>query len=300
MGSGEGNKKSNKGIWLILTMISALITAVCIGWIVIYLIQTYDAQKRLDELQENYIKETEAEDVIFIQSEEPVEEYDEDTSTKKAFGDEEIEQSKDVNPLSKYDILQKDIDWDLLAEENADIYAWITVPGTVIDYPVLQHPEQLDYYLNHNLDKSSGYPGCIYTQMLNSKEWDDPQTVLYGHNMKNGTMFAGLHNYEDSVFFEENPYVYIYTENYVRVYQIFASYEFASAHLLLSFDTKNPETFGAYLEGVFQRDGLKDNFNREIEVTAEDKIITLSTCISNKPDNRYLVQAVLVAEGTTE
>lgn len=297
MSSKESNKKNSKNIWMILTVIFALITAVCIGWIVIYLIQTHNAQKKLDELKENYVQEIAVEeDGGMNQSETEVEEQ-----VKEEPSDEgEPKQNEEGNSLAEYDVWTKDIDWSALAEENADIYAWITVPGTVIDYPVLQHSEQLDYYLNHNLDKSSGYPGCIYTQSLNSKEWDDPQTVLYGHNMKNGTMFAGLHNYEDSVFFEENPYVYIYTENYVRVYQIFASYEFTSAHLLLSFDTKNPETFGAYLDGVFQRDGLKDNFNRELEVTAEDKIITLSTCISNKPDNRYLVQAVLVAEGTIE
>lgn len=297
MSSKESNKKNSKNIWMILTVFFALITAACIGWIVIYLIQTHNAQKKLDELKENYIQEIAVEeDGDMNQSETEVENRVKDESSDEG----EPKQSEEENPLDEYDVWTKDIDWSALAEENADIYAWITVPGTVIDYPVLQHPEQLDYYLNHNLDKSSGYPGCIYTQSLNSKEWDDPQTVLYGHNMKNGTMFAGLHNYEDSVFFEENPYVYIYTENYVRVYQIFASYEFTSAHLLLSFDTKNPENFGAYLDGVFQRDGLNDNFNRELEVTAEDKIITLSTCISNKPDNRYLVQAVLVAEGTIE
>lgn len=284
-------KKKNQ-IWAILTLIFGILFLACVIWLVVYFVQGRKAEAQLDELKDAYVQEN-------IPEEEPEEPAPEEPGLEQ----EEVvvePEPEEVDPLAEFDVPEKIIDWVALQEENADIYAWITVPGTVIDYPVLQHSEELDYYLNHNLDGSSGYPGCIYTQMLNSKEWDDPQTVLYGHNMKNGTMFAGLHQYEDSLFFEENPYVYIYTEDCVRVYQIFAAYEFSSAHLLLSFDTKNPETFSAYLEGIFQRDGLNDNFNRELEVTAEDKIITLSTCISNKPDNRYLVQAMLVAEGTIE
>lgn len=186
----------------------------------------------------------------------------------------------------------------LQEKENGDIYAWISVPGTAIDYPVLQHPEEMDYYLEYNLDGTKGYPGCIYTQRMNSKDWTDKNTVLYGHNMKNGTMFAGLHNYEDSQFFEENPYIYIYTEdNRILVYQIFAAYEYSDAHLLMSISTGTDTTYQAYLDSIFENDGLNDHFNRELELTPQDKIITLSTCISSKPTRRWLVQGVLIEEG---
>lgn len=186
----------------------------------------------------------------------------------------------------------------LQEKENEDIYAWISVPGTAIDYPVLQHPEEMNYYLEYNLDGTKGYPGCIYTQRMNSKDWTDKNTVLYGHNMKNGTMFAGLHNYEDSQFFEENPYIYIYTEdNRILVYQIFAAYEYSDAHLLMAISTGTDTTYQAYLDSIFENDGLNDHFNRELELTPQDKIITLSTCISSKPTRRWLVQGVLIEEG---
>ena len=77
---------------------------------------------------------------------------------------------------------------------------------------MLQSQEELDYYLDTNLDGTKGRPGCIYTQMMNSMDWTDRNTVLYGHNMRDGSMFAGLHKYEDSEYFSEHPYVYIYTE----------------------------------------------------------------------------------------
>ena len=84
------------------------------------------------------------------------------------------------------------VDWEGLREVNTDVYAWITVPGTVIDYPILQHATDNTYYLYYNIDGSYGYPGCIYTENLNSKDFTDNNTVIYGHNMKDGTMFTDL------------------------------------------------------------------------------------------------------------
>lgn len=183
------------------------------------------------------------------------------------------------------------------ADSNEDIYAWIYIPDTKIDYPVLQNANELDYYLNTNLDGSKGYPGCIYTQMMNAKDWTDKNTVLYGHNMRNGTMFGSLHLYEDSVFFDEHSYVYIYTQEELLAYQVFAAYEYNDQHLLLFHDTSTPENFQEYLDLIFENDGLNNNFDTEVKLDGSDRIITLSTCINNKPDRRWLVQAVLVAEG---
>ena len=74
-------------------------------------------------------------------------------------------------------------DFGQLHEQNQDIYAWIVVPGTQVDYPLLQS-ETDNYYLDYNLDHSKGYPGCIYTNQCNRKDFSDYNTVLYGHNMK--------------------------------------------------------------------------------------------------------------------
>ena len=70
----------------------------------------------------------------------------------------------------------KVIDWEALREENEDIYAWIYIPNTNIDYPILQHPTDDMYYLEHNLDGSSGLPGCIYTEKINAKNFTDQNT----------------------------------------------------------------------------------------------------------------------------
>jgi len=188
----------------------------------------------------------------------------------------------------------------MLADENEHIYAWIHIPGTNVDYPMLQHPENVNYYLDHNLDHSKGLPGCIYTENYNSKDFTDPNTVIYGHNMKNGSMFATLHKYEDKAFFEENRFAYIYTPDRILVYDIFAAYEFSDLHLMLSFDFETKESFELYLGGIREINDMNSHHRAETEVTGDDRIITMSTCIGSKPNNRWIVAGVLIGEETIE
>ena len=203
-------------------------------------------------------------------------------------------ETEDILKKLGIEIPEKNIDFVALQEENEDIYAWVYIPGTKIDYPVLQHPTDDSYYLEHNLDGSKGYPGCIYTEAVNSKEFTDPNTVLYGHNMKDGSMFASLHNYEDSQVFEENPYIFIYTPEKTFVYQIFAAYKYNAIHLIYNFDLSNQEVFQNYLDQIFETREMGANIRNDVSVNAQNHIITLSTCISGEKNKRFLVQGVLL------
>ena len=204
------------------------------------------------------------------------------------------------NPYSNLDIEipDKNIDWDALHEENEDIYAWITVTDTTVDYPVLQHPTNNEYYLNKNLDGSTGYPGCIYTENYNAKDFSDKNTVLYGHNLKDKTMFSSLHNYEDEETFAKDQYIFVWTESDLYVYRVFAAYEFNANHLLLNYDYSNEYVYEQYLKDIYSvadKDYGVANVNEDIEVTKEDRIITLSTCTADHNSNqRFLVVGVLV------
>lgn len=196
---------------------------------------------------------------------------------------------------------EKELDWQALWEENKDIYAWIYVPGTNIDYPVLQHPTDDVFYLEHNLDGSAGYPGCIYTEASwNYQGFMDRNTVLYGHNLKDGTMFTQLHNFEDEAFFNENRYAFIYTPENVFVYDIFAAYEFSNEHILYNYNFVSDEGFQEYLDVVFGVRDMGAHFRDDVTVDVKSHIITMSTCIAQKPDNRYLVQGVLINDPTLE
>lgn len=190
------------------------------------------------------------------------------------------------------------IDFEELWETNPDVYAWIVIPGMDINYPILQHPTDDSYYLNHNIDGSTGRPACIYTESLNSKDFTDNNTVIYGHNMRNGTMFAQLHKFEDKDFFDEHREIIIYLPDKVLHYKIFAVHNYDDRHLLYSFDFSDKAVYKDYLESIFSIDDMNANIDTEMTVTENDKIITLATCVYKQPSLRFHVQAVLVEKGS--
>lgn len=193
-------------------------------------------------------------------------------------------------PSTSYDC---PIDFESLWEINEDVYAWITIPGTIIDYPILQHETDNTYYLNYTIDGIEGYPGCIYTENVNAKDFSDNNTVIYGHNMRNGTMFTDLHKFRDAEFFSENDIVYIYTPQKQFTYKIFAAYLYDDRHLMNSFDFSDQEIYADYLSELQAMDSEDINIRKEIQVTDADKIITLITCIREQTEKRVYVQAML-------
>ena len=193
------------------------------------------------------------------------------------------------------DHVQNQVDFEALQAINPDVYAWIQIPGTNVNYPILQSvTEADDYYLNTTIDGKAGYPGSIYTEKYNSTSFTDPVTVVYGHNMKEGTMFADLHKYTDRTFFDSNPYIYIYLPDKTLKYQIFAAVAFDDRYILGNYNFQDKDDFQKYLDEL--RSSIDGNVNLDVPVSQESKILTLSTCIGEYPDQRWLVNATLVGE----
>lgn len=193
------------------------------------------------------------------------------------------------------------VDFYQLKGVNEDIYAWIRIPYVnqegeyIADYPVLQSNgnDDMDYYLDHNVNRQSSVYGSIYTQSYNSKDFNDYNTVVYGHNMRNGTMFGSLKKFRNQDFFNENNVIEVYIPNRILKYRIFAAYVYDNSHILVSYDFSNETERQSYLNSVFSNRKLTANFDDTVTVGTNDKIITLSTCTSND-NERYLVQGVLV------
>ncbi|MCR5294808.1 MAG: class B sortase [Lachnospiraceae bacterium] len=190
----------------------------------------------------------------------------------------------------------KNIDWTALQAQNADVYAWLYVPGTLVDYPVLQHPGVLDYYLNRNMDLSEGYPGCLYTDYINTMDFMDTNTVIYGHNMYDNLMFTTLHWFEGKEFFEEHPYFYIYTPNGNFAYKIFAAYKASNLHQLLSYSYASDLAVQMYFDQIWTYRDVINHFRYDVELTPSSKIVTLSTCMDQDHDHRYLVQGIFLGK----
>lgn len=114
--------------------------------------------------------------------------------------------------------------------------------------------------------------------------------MIYGHNMRDGSMFAALHKFEDEDFFNEHDTVVIYTPTQRLTYTIFAAYPRDDAHLMRKFDYSSAEGRQAFLDEIATH---TDGHFRDVELTTDSNIITLSTCIGSADDQRYIVQAVL-------
>lgn len=207
-------------------------------------------------------------------------------------------------PESGGDVVLVDnpIDFESLQEINTDIYAWIQVPGTDVDYPVVQAGKGNDdfFYLSHNIEKKYEFAGSIYSEKQNAKDFSDPVTVLYGHNMKNGTMFATLHDFSDASFFKKHKYMYVYLPGRKLTYEIYAAYEYDDRHILNSFDFNNPEVVKSYFDSTLQPAVMNCNIREGVSLSESDKVLTLSTCTDNNKSARYLVQGVLYKDEQTK
>lgn len=217
------------------------------------------------------------------------------------------------------------IDFAWLESVNRELYAWIYIPDTQIDYPVAQHAgDDQEYYLYHDLYGTPQFAGCIFSQAPNALDFSDPVTVLYGHNMKNGSMFQNLYFFlQDPDFFNSHKYIYLYMDGKTLVYEVISAYYSDDRNILLTehddaedagdetedaddtekvgfTDYTDEEVFAAYLEDclnprVMER-RIRDVADLDVELDAESRILTLSTCRAGFPAQRYLVQAVLAYE----
>lgn len=189
------------------------------------------------------------------------------------------------------------IDFTPLQQRNSDVYAWIVVPNTKINYPIVQN-EQTDFYLRRSLDKDYLFAGCIYTNKVNSKDFSDPVTVVYGHNMRDDTMFCMLHEFEKEKFFKKNKYFYIYTPDRKLTYEIVSALKYDNRRITKAYDFSDPEQILSYQYSILNPKFELFN-SRNIELTVDSKICTLSTCVANKPNYRYLVNGVLINDEST-
>lgn len=191
------------------------------------------------------------------------------------------------------------VDFQTLWQTNDDIVAWIKIDGTNVDYPVLQSDEEMEenYYLNMTPEGVAGYPGSIFIQKKNNGDFSDRVTAVYGHNMANKTMFGSLHYFNDREFFDNNNTIFVYTPTEIFEYKVFAAYKSDNQSIMEGYeDFREKEKLKEFLDFVLNMaESDVDHFNRNLEVSENDKIILLTTCIGN-PNYRWRVLGVLVDE----
>lgn len=180
------------------------------------------------------------------------------------------------------------IDLEALREVNDDIIGWISIPGTQVSYPLLQSVDN-SYYLKHTWKEAYNSAGSIFLECRNAPDLSDFNTIIYGHNMRNGSMFGELKQYRDLEYWKEHPSVYIVNDSGVHRYDIFAAHEAGVRTIIYGLGITEQDTKERFIELAQTSSVIEPG----VVPTVEDKIVTLSTCTGNGYDTRWVVQGVL-------
>lgn len=188
-----------------------------------------------------------------------------------------------IDNENKDNIDKYNVDFESLKQKNSDTIAWIKVNGTNIEYPVVKTTNN-DYYLTHNFNKEYNSSGWIFADYKNKLDGTDKNLVIYGHNMRDDSMFGSLKKVinEDWYNNEDNRYITLITEGQTQIYEVFSVYQIEKEDYYIQTNFNNEIEFSKFVETLKQRS--KKDFN--INVSGEDNILTLSTCANN---NKYRV-----------
>lgn len=188
------------------------------------------------------------------------------------------------------------VDFAQLQAEAPDIYAWLELPDTGIDDPVLQRAGSDLFYNSHNAYGQYYMCGAVFSQSAyNGRNFDSPMTVLYGHSTVLGQpgAFMELNNYADEAYFDAHREMRVYMPDGMYVYRIFAACVHSNEHLLYCHDFSDETQFDAFFSSLTEDTSPDSHIDAEALPQAGDKVLTLSTCYSANKNLRYLVMGVL-------
>lgn len=178
-----------------------------------------------------------------------------------------------------------DVDFDALVGVNEDVIGWLEVEALDISYPIVQGTDN-DYYLHRTVQRTYNFAGSIFLEYENKPDFSDCNSIVYGHNMKNGSMFGTLKRFRDKATYDQSRYFWICTPAKNYKYEIFAAAEVAVGSEAYTLFSGPGELFEEYLKNMKAQSQLDTD---DIELTGQDKVVTLSTCTGND-STRYIVQ----------
>lgn len=175
--------------------------------------------------------------------------------------------------------------YNSMKQENEDYIGWIIVEDTNINYPIVQCGDN-DYYLSHTFERAENAAGTLFVDYQIAEGMDARNVIVYGHNMKNGSMFANLKKYREEEFYENHKTFQVYTESGFYTYEVFSVYITSPDSDTYTIGLADNTDFMNYIEKM----QAQSIYSTGVTVNENDKIITLSTCV-NKNVDRLIVQA---------
>lgn len=183
-------------------------------------------------------------------------------------------------------VLRPMVDFEALSEINPDIVGWIYLPDSKINYPIVQRDNE--YYLKHLFTGEYNSGGCIFLDERNGADFSDEHSILYGHHMKDGSMFAGITAFQDQAYYDAHPTALLITPEKTYKIQLFSCYvaDTKASAWDLSF---GGDGYGEWLDEITR----KSYFRSNVQPTSEDRVLTLSTCTYDFENARFVLHGVI-------
>ena len=203
------------------------------------------------------------------------------------------EEKKDKNDEEKFTV-----DFEKLAEMNPDVIGWLRFDPepSVINYPIVQGKDNQEY-LHRTFSKTENGLGAIFLNVDNASNFKDSHSIIYGHRMKDGSMFRHLQDYEKQTFWKKNPLFYIYTpKGRVLTYRIYGVGEVIDASDTYNTFFADKKAYQEFLD-MTRKEAL---YETGVKVRTSDRVVTLSTCTKSSDNHRFVVHGVLEKEESIE
>ena len=264
----------------LIVMLAALAVFLYSGYTLYGFYKEYKkSSDEYDNLENNYAVDQE-------QESENIDNLEDDDALQSISG-QEVRTVLEDGEEKTLPVLKNPIDFTQLLSVNSDIVGWLRIRALDISYPVVQGKDN-DYYLHRTFEKTDNFAGCLFVNSYNMGDFTDQNTIIYGHNMKNGSMFGKLKNFSDPEVFKKSRYFWIFTPDFIYQYRIFSASVVDKTGLTYQISFTDDE-FDQFISRAYSNSVVD---NQGVTVTKEDRIVTLSTCTGDD-STRFVVMGKL-------
>ena len=185
------------------------------------------------------------------------------------------------------------VDFKKIRKETPDVFSWLKIDGTDIDYPVVFREGDNSYYLRRNIFGEYDRNGSLFIEDYNKTDFNDPVTVIYGHHMSSGAMFGKLQEiYTNPETFNKHSKITVYTPEKTLIYRVFCAVPLDNSHILYYHNFDNGLVFEKYFKDIRETRSLMTVYDETITIKPGDRVLMLSTCFETDYSRRYVVMAV--------
>ena len=290
MAKKQKRKKTFGDFLTTLLMLVALGVFVYAGYTLYGFYKEYKkGSDEYDNLESSYAAEDQSEDLDALEDDEVLKSFQsiEEAENNGSVAGHETATVTENGKQVTLPVMANPIDFAQLKSVNEDIVGWLRIRALDISYPVVQG-EDNDFYLHRTFEKTDNFAGCLFFNYLNKPDLTDQNTIVYGHNMRNGSMFGKLKQFREEGKFEKSKFFCIFTPDFIYQYRIFAVTVVNKTGLTYQTGFTD-EQFDEFIDYAFEHSEIEAG---DVEVTKEDRIVTLSTCTGDD-STRFAVMGKL-------